>query len=141
MDASSPPFVPIHSVPNLRDIGGYQISSPSNPQSVRRKLVFRSVDPSKCDEASIRKLRDGLGISTIFDIRAMPEINKNVNTEGDVAAWEKRLADVSSDGNGKIERIWAPVFKEEDYGPETVALRFREYAREGTEVRLSTFKF
>ena len=134
MDASCPPFIFSPSLPNLREIGGYRTSS-APPRSVRRKLVFRSADPSKCDEASIRRLRDDLGISIIFDLRAKPEVDRCENTEADVAAWEKRLADVSSDGNGTIKRIWAPVFEEEVYGPEQVAIRFQEYAREGSEVR------
>lgn len=137
MEASSPPFIPVPSLPNLRDIGGYQIASTSTPRSVRRKLFFRAADPSKCDANGIRQLRDELGISTIFDIRAKPEMERNINTDGDVAAWEKRLADVSEDGNGTIQRIWVPVFKEEDYGPEQVALRYQMYGKEGTEVRSS----
>lgn len=32
-----------------------------------------------------------------------------------------------------IHRDWVPVFAEKDYGPEQVAVRYKDYTREGTE--------
>lgn len=133
LDPSKPPFIPVEGLANLRDIGGYPVSSPSPSKVVRPRIFYRAADPCKCRDASIRKLRDELGITTIYDIRAKPEMDKNVGTESDVAEWDQRLSEVSSDGKGTIQREWTPVFKEEDYGPDQVAVRYKDYADRGPE--------
>lgn len=130
MVALDPPFINVEGLANLRDIGGYQISPKS---TVRKGLFFRAADPCKVDSKGILQLRDDLGISAIYDIRAKQEIDRNVNTDGDVAAWEYRIGEVNKDSRSEIKRFWVPVFEEEDYGPEAVAIRFRNYAEEGTQ--------
>lgn len=53
----------------------------------------------------------------------MPEIKRGEAAgRGGVVEWEG------------CERVFAPVFKEEDYSPESLAVRFKDYASSGTEV-------
>jgi len=37
---------------------------------------------------------------------------------------------------GVIERVWTPVFSEEDYSPEKIALRYKDYVSQSDEVSL-----
>ncbi|KAJ9657392.1 hypothetical protein H2201_008186 [Coniosporium apollinis] len=111
------PFISIPNLHNLRDIGGYPLPS-APPTTVRKGILYRSADPSACAASpeGAQQLHE-LGITTIFDLRSKPELDR--------AGGPKEL-----DG---IERIWCPVFEEEDYSPENVALRYREYAKRGSE--------
>lgn len=64
----------------------------------------------------------------IFDLRSAPEIKR------DGPEW----ADIPVDKDDHFEpygirRDWVPVFAEKDYGPEQVALRYKEYTRSGSE--------
>ena len=65
----------------------------------------------------------GLKITTIFDLRSLPEINR----------MKAHTPIVEIDG---IERIFVPVFKDNnrDYSPEAIALRYKDYTSvDGTE--------
>lgn len=130
MAASLPPFIPVPAIANLRDIGGLPIPATASApaRTVRRGLVYRAADTTKTDAAGVARLR-ALGLGTLFDLRAAPEIEKH----GGVAEFEGLLTD-----DGVVRREWTPVFAEEDYGPETIALRFKNYAFNGTEVRVVT---
>lgn len=116
-----PPFINIPSLPNLRDAGGYpstHTNGASTPSAVRRKLLYRSADPSRISRSDLAKLHQEHGITTIFDLRSWPEIER----AGTLEAWEENLR-----SNGNVTRHWRPVFKTEDYSPEKVALRFMDY--------------
>ena len=68
------------------------------------------------------------GIKVIFDLRSTPEIKR------DGPEW----ADIEIDKDDVFEpygihRDWSPVFAEKDYGPEQIAIRYKEYTREGSE--------
>lgn len=67
-----------------------------------------------------------LGIKKTYDLRSWPEIRR--------AAEAGYGAETEWDG---CERVFAPVFAERDYSPEGLAVRFKNYAMEGTGV--STF--
>ena len=117
----SPPFVTVAGIPNFRDLGGYPISS-SAKHSVKRKIVYRCGEPSKVTKDGIAIMQQ-LGITHIYDLRSNNEIERNKAAgRGGVVEW---------DG---CERVFAPVFLDEDYSPESLALRFKDYASEGTEV-------
>lgn len=59
----------------------------------------------------------------------MPELQRNIEAgRGDVVTW---------DG---CERVFAPVFRDEDYNPEALAVRLMDYAANDSEVCLSIFK-
>jgi hypothetical protein len=117
----SPPFVPVPGVPNFRDLGGSKIHSLPG-KHVRTGLIYRCGEPSKITAEGIAKVNE-LGVQKAFDLRSVPEIeNAKKAGYGGETEWEG------------CERCFVPVFKEEDYSPESVALRFRHYASDGTEV-------
>lgn len=133
-----PPFVNIAGIANFRDIGGY---GTSDKHSIRRNLVYRAADPSKVQPDGLAKLKE-LGVRKVFDLRSVPEIQKQgpewQGVEVETSVFTTRSEDSSEPvPEGEIERIWCPVFRNQDYGPEQVALRFRNYARSGSEVCLS----
>lgn len=116
-----PPFINIPSLPNLRDAGGYPVSNGpgGTPSTVRKRVLYRSADPTRASLSDLQTLSNDLGISTIFDLRSLPEIER----AGTLPDYEERLAQC----RGAVKRKWTPVFKAEDYSPEAVALRFKDY--------------
>lgn len=120
-DWPHPSFVNVEAVKNFRDIGGYPVSC---GVSVRRKLVYRSGyldDLTEEGQLQIQKL----GIKKIFDLRSFLEVGRSKREEGQYECWLR-----SSDGP---ERILVPVFRDEDFAPEALAVRFKDYASKGTE--------
>ncbi|KAI1639923.1 tyrosine phosphatase [Biscogniauxia mediterranea] len=117
MDTSlpTPPFIEVLGVVNFRDIGGYPIASQPG-KVVRQGLIFRSGNPSEVWEAGIAKLQE-LGIRRVYDLRSIPEIESlGSRTPGPmIKEWEG------------AERIFVPVFRDEDYSPEAIALRTKNY--------------
>jgi hypothetical protein len=118
---SFPPFVEIAGIPNFRDLGGYPISS-SPSHSVRREVIYRCAEPSQVTKDGVESMQR-LGITRIYDLRSVPEIQRSEAAgRGGVVEWEG------------CERVFVPVFREVDYSPESLAVRFKDYASEGTEV-------
>lgn len=68
------------------------------------------------------------GITTIFDLRSAPEIKRDGPEWKDVPVESQDVFKPYG-----INHTWVPVFAEEDYGPEQVALRYKEYTRGGSE--------
>ena len=123
----SPPFIPVEGIHNFRDIGGTPIYFTVN---VAPTVLFRSADPSRATEAGLLKLKE-LGITHVFDLRSRVEIERDAWDSGRSADPEAEPEVFKRIG---IKRYWTPVFAEDDYAPEKIALRYRQYAREGTEV-------
>ena len=121
-DWQHPSFINIEAVKNLRDIGGYPVS---DGVSVRRKLVYRSGCLDALTEEGRLQIQK-LGIRKIFDLRSFSEVGRSKRENGQYECW---LA--SADGP---ERIMVPVFRDEDFAPEALAVRFKDYASKGTEV-------
>ena len=122
-DLPSPPFINVPGVSNFRDIGG-QLTSDGH--TVRNGLVYRSADPSKATTDGMKIMADK-GIRTIFDLRSTPEIQRD---GPEWAGLEVALGDFTA---YDIERLWTPVFADIDYGPEQVAVRYKDYTTWGTE--------
>ncbi|KAG8625404.1 hypothetical protein KVT40_007155 [Elsinoe batatas] len=120
----SPPFHHCPGLPNLRDVGGYPLTVPTCPttHSVRRGLLYRSADPSRIPSQGLSLLRDELNIRTVFDLRSVPEIQRvgAFYSAGDSEQVKKQKG---------VERVWTPVFREEDYSPEKVGVRYKAYTR------------
>jgi len=116
----SPPFVHVEGIHNFRDLGGYvtRFHTDSQPQSVRRNFIFRCAEPSKVTPGGVEKLKS-LSITTFFDLRSSPELEK----------MKARTPVVHIEG---IERQFVPVFADKDYSPEQIALRYKDYASNGT---------
>jgi len=125
---TAPPWVHVSGIENFRDLGGYIVSSSPSTHSIRRDLIYRCAEPSRLTEDGISTLRS-LSITHVYDLRSKNEIENNkASGRGGIKEW---------DG---CQRIFAPVFLEKDYSPENLAIRFKNYASEGTEV-LSTRVF
>lgn len=116
-------FINIEAVKNLRDVGGYPISCGI---SVRRKLVYRSGYLDDLTEEGRLQIQK-LGIKKIFDLRSFLEAERSKRENGQYECW---LASC-----GGPERIVTPVFRDEDFAPEALAVRFKDYASQGTEAR------
>ena len=119
-------FINIEGIHNLRDIGGQPISYGI---SVRRKLVYRSGYLDDLTEEGRLRIQQ-LGIKKIFDLRSLLEVGRSKRENSQYKHW---LA--SSDGP---ERIVTPVFRDEDFAPEALAVRFKDYTSQGTEARSSS---
>jgi len=121
VDLPSPPFVSVSGIHNFRDLGGYAVSP---TLSVRRNVIYRCGEPSKVTQDGIETLKS-LGVTRMYDLRSKVEIDRNKDANwGGIKEW---------DG---CERVFTPVFIDQDYSPENLALRFKDYASEGTEVIL-----
>jgi hypothetical protein len=119
----SPPFINVAGISNFRDLGGYAVSN-SRKHSIRRNFIYRCGEPSRLTLDGICTLRS-LGITHAYDLRSVKEIERSkVTGRGGITEW---------DG---CERVFVPVFSTQDYSPENIALRFKDYASEGTEVSL-----
>ncbi|OBT74149.1 hypothetical protein VF21_06278 [Pseudogymnoascus sp. 05NY08] len=68
---SSPPFVTIPGVINVRDI-----SSTATALNIRQGFAYRSGAPTKITGSGIRKLVEDVGVKTIFDLRNSSEREK-----------------------------------------------------------------
>jgi hypothetical protein len=119
----SPPFITVEGIPNFRDLGHWPVSpavraSPTGlPLRTRPSFIFRCAQPSQCTPAGAKTLND-LGITTFYDLRAGPELAK--------------LAAVTpvNDIPG-IKREFIPVYKDEDYSPEKLAVKYKMYIHKG----------
>lgn len=131
----APPFVDVPGLPNFRDCGGYPVASTNTTASsvangdgktqkvIRRGVLFRSSEPSKLTEDGVAILRDTLRITHVFDLRSKPEIEHDAKSDGrQPREW---------DG---AQRIFAPVFLDEDYSPEAIARRYAHFSSAEGEV-------
>ncbi|TKA47261.1 hypothetical protein B0A54_02739 [Friedmanniomyces endolithicus] len=102
----SPPFIDVPGIANFRGVGqGY----------VGPGLLYRSADPTRATKAGLEKMSKDLG--------------KRLGKE-----WEgEAVDDPNVFQKYGITRQWIPVFAEQDYGPEQVGLRYKEYTRSGSE--------
>ncbi|KAF2398117.1 hypothetical protein EJ06DRAFT_123856 [Trichodelitschia bisporula] len=123
-----PPFINIPSLPNLRDIGLLPIPHPSRTLRVRPSVLYRSADPSHVSSENLRKLHHDLGVTHIFDLRSAPEFARAPDA---LATWEQRLAQFNEGTQPpRIQRLWTPVFREQNYDPESLAVRYKAYGAE-----------
>lgn len=127
----SPPFLAISGLPNFRDIGGYPVSGTSAGDAengsktrrvVRRGVVYRASEPSKVTDEGVSKMQE-LGIQKVFDLRSAVEIEKGVK---DGLGWQVKEWEGA-------RRFFVPVFLDQDYSPEALALRYRNYSSKKSE--------
>lgn len=120
----SPPFVHLEGIPNFRDLGGWPIGGDSN-KSVRRGFIYRCGEPTKATDADLEKIRS-LNISSIYDLRSRPEIEK-FQVSGPTASTKEWPG---------VKRVYNPVFPEESWDPVSLASRHADYQAGDVEVRL-----
>ena len=130
----SPPFITVDGISNFRDVGGTSIYPGIKTAT---GILFRSADASNATEAGLLKLKE-LGITHIYDLRSTIEIERDAWQSGRDADFDACFEAFSKVG---IKRHWAPVFAEDDYSPEKLALRYKQYARDGSEVCLPFCKY
>ncbi|KAF7909543.1 uncharacterized protein EAF01_003261 [Botrytis porri] len=119
--ALQPPFITVEGIPNFRDLGGYPLASGPTSHSVRQGVVYRCGEPQRVTEKGIATMQQ-LGITHVYDLRSQDELIKSAAAgRGGVVEWEG------------CQRVFAPVFPTEDYSPERIAIRFKDYASKGTE--------
>ncbi|KIW06408.1 uncharacterized protein PV09_02861 [Verruconis gallopava] len=128
----SPPFVTMKGIPNFREVGGYPISNEPG-KSLRRGLLFRCAEPTKATPEDLEVIRS-LGINRIYDLRSMPEIRKH-----QVANVANGIAGAPYEWEG-IERVYAPVFPDESWDPVSMAVRHKEYQKEGPEGMTNAYR-
>ncbi|KIM46439.1 hypothetical protein M413DRAFT_17086 [Hebeloma cylindrosporum] len=119
---SKPPFVPLHGVINVRDLGHYP-STTEKGQITKPGYLFRAAELSGITDEGKAKLKE-LGITRVYDLRSDTEIRK----------YNTPLPDI--DG---VEIIHMPVFQTADYSPEMMARRYQLYASGKTEAFLELY--
>ncbi|KAJ6488237.1 protein-tyrosine phosphatase-like protein [Mycena vitilis] len=105
---TSPPFVVVEGVINVRTIGGYR-TDPSH--IVNPELVFRSGEVSSITETGQNELL-ALGIRRVFDLRTNLEINSYKTASPDIPG---------------IEFVHLPVGKEDPWDAGTIGKRLQGY--------------
>ncbi|KFY25058.1 hypothetical protein V493_04865 [Pseudogymnoascus sp. VKM F-4281 (FW-2241)] len=117
----SPPFIQVEGLPNLRDLGGYPVSTPKS--SIRRGVIYRAGAPSNQINSEGRSTIKSLGITHVYDLRSNPEIEKaEAAGRGGVVEFEG------------CRRVFAPVFTDVDYSPQNLMVRFKNYQSGSPEV-------
>lgn len=129
-DLPHPPFIHVDGLPNFRDAGGYPVAStgaaPGQPQRqrmVRKGVIYRASEPSKLSSRGEARLRE-LGIREVYDLRSAVDIERGIREGHGWAVREWQGA----------RRHFVPVFLDQDYSPEAVALRVQNYAGEAAAV-------
>jgi len=138
----SPHFIAVPGLPNLRDIGGQPVvGAPSSAgqrrdeahqaqqlgkKMVRRGIVYRSSEPSKVSDEGVSMLTKDLGITHVYDLRSRVEIDR-AHGQAVAADWQPREWPGS-------RRVFVPVFLDQDYSPEALAVRFGQYSHHSSEV-------
>ncbi|KAG9317825.1 protein-tyrosine phosphatase-like protein [Chiua virens] len=118
---SRPPFVQISGVCNVRDLGSY----PTTTLNLITKpgYAFRGAEVSNITEQGVQQMR-ALGITTAFDLRSDPEIQKYCAPIPTIEG---------------VQIIRTPVFRNEDYSPESMAKKFELYASGTTEAFMKLY--
>lgn len=116
------PFHVIDGLVNFRDLGGFRIAAGSD-EFVRPNLIFRSAAPSQLTPEAVSRLQ-ALGIRHVYDLRSRAEIDR-VTRMGEAG----KVTEL--DG---AQRVFVPVFLDQDYTPEAIALWYKRFSSEGPEV-------
>ncbi|KAG6832177.1 hypothetical protein H0H92_004908 [Tricholoma furcatifolium] len=126
---SKPPFVTVDGVINVRDLGLY--TSETHPgQITRPQVMYRSAELSGITDEGSDKIATGkrqlkaLNITKVFDLRSDVEISKYKTPQPEISG---------------VEILHIPVFRSEDYSPETMAKRYQLYASGKTEAFMELY--
>ena len=89
---------------------------------MRRDLVFRSGDLHRMTAKGSAQLQ-ALGIRKIFDLRSSMEIERSRDKNSPYEIWLRSPE--------APQRIFAPIFQDNDFAPEALAIRFKDYSIDG----------
>jgi hypothetical protein len=121
---SSPPFVNVQGVINIRDAGGYtSLTYPD--KTVKRGYLYRAGEPSRITDKGKSQLVE-LNIKTVFDLRSDAEIHGY------------KTATLIVDG---IDFVRAPVSRTESYDPVSLALRMKAFEADPLDVCILSIQF
>lgn len=136
----SPPFINVPHIHNFRSVGPYPLS---RKKRFRPGYLYRSANLTSITNSGLFILGTELRITTVFDLRSTPEINKarSVHSDASSSTSPTNLANKPSNADEseltgdsapisiseRIQYVHAPVFTAVDYSPESIALRFRDY--------------
>ncbi|KIJ69780.1 hypothetical protein HYDPIDRAFT_142362 [Hydnomerulius pinastri MD-312] len=118
---SRPPFVQISGVCNVRDLGSYPTATPN--VITKPGYAYRGAEVSNITEEGSQQMK-ALGITTIFDLRSDPEMQK----------YSTPIPHIEG-----VLILRTPVFATEDYSPESMAKRFELYASGTTEAFMKLY--
>ncbi|KAI9065051.1 hypothetical protein FKP32DRAFT_1610888 [Trametes sanguinea] len=119
---TSPPFVSVEGVFNIRDFGaGYGTSR--GPARIKPLRLFRSADLARITDAGIARLRT-LGIRKVFDLRT------------DVEIAQYRSADKVIEG---VEVVRAPIVHD-PWDPREVGKKLKEFAEDELQTFLTEYR-
>ncbi|MCH0629585.1 tyrosine-protein phosphatase [Kocuria palustris] len=113
-----PRWKQVEGILNFRDLGGWKVAHPRYPEAdgnshsyyVVPNLVFRCALMTTVTDAGVQAIKR-LGVVTVFDLRSHGEAK-------DDGVHEKLAA-------AGITRIHSPVFTDDDYSPELIAMRYQ----------------
>lgn len=79
----------------------------------------------------------------MFDLRSRPEVEAGLSSEAFNGGGEGGDGGEGEEGDDGLllKRVWVPVFEDEVFVPERLAVRYRAYARKGLEVSLGLLSF
>ncbi|KAH7919534.1 hypothetical protein BV22DRAFT_1108028 [Leucogyrophana mollusca] len=118
---SRPPFVQICGVQNVRDLGSYPTATPN--AITKPGYAYRAAEVSHITEEGVEQM-NALRISTVFDLRSDLEMHK----------YNSPIPEIRG-----VEIIRTPVFRNEDYSPESLAKKFQLYASGTNEAFMTLY--
>lgn len=135
---SSPPFVTIEGVSNVRSLGNYP-SATLHGYFTKPNFMFRAGEISKITSTGKQQLQQlgtfpclfrgnyirliNTGVKKVFDLRSDTELEK----------FGTPIPELSFE----VQILRVPVFKTEDYSPEMITRRYKLYASGRTEVSIT----
>lgn len=117
----SPPFIHIEGLANLRDMGGYPCQPPNPPFAPQKSYIirpftlFRSAQLTSITPTGTTALSQHLKIRKLYDLRSDREIPNPTKDH------------IASTAFHVVQRIHVPVFRDEDYSPEGLARKYKNY--------------
>ncbi|KAL4076324.1 protein-tyrosine phosphatase-like protein [Scleroderma citrinum] len=118
---SNPPFVSIPGISNVRDLGSYPSTTPN--LITKPGYAYRAAEISGITKEGAEKMM-ALRITTVFDLRSDPEMKKYSTPVPTIEG---------------VQIIRTPVFRSEDYSPESIAKKFELYASGTTEAFMKLY--
>ncbi len=89
--------ITFESIPNFRDLGGYQAR---DGRTVRWRRLFRSGDLRKMTENDFNRLRDEIGLASVIDLRSQLELERQGKSKfSDSGIKYYNISFISDDGS------------------------------------------
>jgi protein tyrosine/serine phosphatase len=119
-ETPSPPFIHVEGVPNFRDLGGYPCHPPpshfppNKSYITRPSTLFRSAQLTGITVNGTVTLSKVLKVRRLYDLRSEREVTN-------------RTKDIKPAEINGVARVFVPVFRDQDYSPEGLARKYKNY--------------